>query len=243
MLEENFTATFRHSLCQFPVHPTSSASPSLFVENVTKLWIHQLMRHISGMEDAIVKDDTHPTKLSVLDFFTLDTSSFISYFLPLFGMSGDSKFQCLRLGTDGLPTAICLESLPARQIGLHVHQCHTLPLLRDKNDPQKKPNFLPFTLVFQQHLNPPLSEIGCDFDTLSWARSVVERWSREASQSYLKLVEVVENIVASTELQLPVSAKANPKSKKAIEGQKTLTRKRRHTSGEETSRNLKRHHL
>lgn len=200
------------------------------------------MRRLSGIEDATVEADlSDPKNLSVLDFFTLDTSTFISYFLPLFGMSGDSSFQCLRLGTDGLPTAVCLESLPARQIGLHVHQCHSLPLLWDENDPPRKVNFSPFSLVYQQNVNPPLSEIECDLSTLSWARSIVERWSRDASQSYLKLLQVIKNTNPSqSETQPSLPELASPKTKKVVGGQKKQGKKRRLTSGEESSKKLKR---
>lgn len=244
MLEENFTAGLRHSLCQFPTHPTSCNSPLLFVENVTKLWVHQLMRRISDMEDAKVEANTLPIELSVLELFTLDTSAFISHFLPLFGMTGDFNFQCLHLGTDGLPTSVCLDSLPARQIGLHVQQCHTLPLFRDKDDSPKNVKFVPFTLVFQKNLSPPLSEANCDFDTLSWVRFLVERWSRRASDSYLKLLKVIGNPdTAPSEQKFPNSEGAKQQLNIVVGGQKKNTRKRRHTSGEETSKNLKRHHL
>lgn len=244
MLEHNFSSRFRDSLYKFPSDPTSSTNPFLFVENLIKLWVHQLMRRSKGIDDASFKKDLNPSQIPLCEFFKLDASTFISYFLPLFGMSGDFNFQCLRLGQDGMPASICLESLPARQIGLHIYQCHTLPLLMDANEPHKILKFIPFTLVFQHQLNPPLSDSLCDYDILCWARSVIELWSKGPTLPYLKLLKVVGKNELTLSNQEPNVKRFN---KKVASGNRKQTarrmpQKRRHTSEEDGSRNLKRHH-
>lgn len=190
VLNANFSWTFRNSPNEFPVHPSSSKNPLLLCESVTKLWLQHLMRNIHDIKDSSLRH-INPNEASLIDFFTLTIRSFISSFLPLFGMSNESNFQCLRLGPDGMPSEVCMVSLPAHQIGFHIHQCHTQPLLWD-DTPQKHFTFVPFTLVFAQHESPPLSD-SCDFNRLAWARSLVERWYKGSSLSYLDFLRTLEN--------------------------------------------------
>lgn len=213
MLHVNFSGIFRNSLYEFPLHPSSSKNLLLLSETVTKLWVHQLMRNIHDIPDSPLRHIS-PSEGSLTDFFTLPIDIFISSFLPLFGMANHTNFQCLRLGPDGVPSAVCLASLPAHQIGSHIHQCHTLPLLWDET-PHKNFTFVPFALVFAQNESPPLIDT-CDFNRLAWARSLSERWCRGSSLSYLDFLRTVDVGNGKGEQSTSVStmtAKARPKKR------------------------------
>ena len=255
MVEYNFTSCFRNSLCQFPSDPRSSTNPTLFAECIVKLWIHKLLRMIHGIEeDNSVETSIASAEFSLPEFFKMNVHSFISKYLPLFGMPADSTFQCLRLGPDGVPSAVCTESLPARQIGLHIRQCHTRPLFWSENcDPQKKLKFIPFTLIFHQNPNLPILENKSVFDTLSMVRSVVERWSRGSTLPYLKLLETIQSNevggIVSSNIHSNSTRRDNSDEKKnSIEvdeeevASKSLAQKRKHASDENGSFNHKRHH-
>lgn len=247
MLKEHFSSNFSNSLCQFPSDPLSSSNPLLLVECVVKLWVHQLIRIIHDVEEESFDDSINPTKLSLSQFFKLNIDTFISRFLPVFGLSDDCTFQCLRLGPDGLPSAVCIEALPARQIGLHIQQCHTLPLTWNDSEPQKKMHFIPFTLVFQKRSHFPLNENVCDVDTRTWARSVVERWSKKLS--YLELLKTIRNAdITSTSNHLSnTSVHASNVSQKSVEEEEKfvlqrMSHKRRHVSDEDSVHKCKRRH-
>lgn len=212
MVNEHFSASFQNSLYEFPDEPAQSSNPVLFAENLTKLWVHQLIRKIRGIPDAASKPNMDPREMPLSDFFTMDASTFVQSFLRMFGMTNDSKFQCQRLGPDGLPTSVCLESLPARQVGLHVYQCHTLPLQWNADDVTKEVGFIPFRLVYQKDQSR-LSEQWNDAN-LSWARSVVDRWSRGSKLSYLELL----NAVAAEEKEEQTSSAVS------LDSQQKLTR-------------------
>ncbi|XP_057375008.1 uncharacterized protein LOC130695965 [Daphnia carinata] len=213
MLDMNFSWSFRNSPSEFPIHPSSSKNPLLLCESVTKLWLHHLMRNIHVIRDSSLHH-INPSEASLTDFFTLTISSFISSFLPLFGMSNESNFQCLRLGPDGIPSAVCMTSLPAHEIGFHIHQCHTQPLLWD-NTPHKNFTFVPFSLVFAQRESPPLSDT-CDFNRLAWARSLVERWCKGSSLSYLDFLQTLENSDGKKSVNVPTMVGRGRPKKRGI---------------------------
>lgn len=194
MVDSHFNSSFQNSLCNFPLHPSHSSNPLLFTENLTKLWVHHIIRLINDIPAGV---PSHPSNPKLGEFFSYDASAFVSVFLSLFGLSNDSKFQCQRLGSHGLPNSVCLESLPARQIGLHIYQCHILPLLWSEDERHKEVNFVPFVMVYQKNSSPPLNN-ECDMETLNWARSVVERW-RESASSYPELLDLVKDKGSSRE--------------------------------------------
>lgn len=188
MVNSHFNTSFRNALCHFPLHPSHTSNPLLFTENLTKIWVHHIIRLINDIPNGV---PSYPSYPKLAEFFSYDASAFVSVFLSLFGLSNDSKFQCQRLDSHGLPTSVCLESLPARQIGLHIYQCHILPLLWSEDDRSKEVNFVPFAMVYQKNSSPPLNN-ECNMEMLNWARSVVERW-RGSGSSYPELLNLVKD--------------------------------------------------
>ncbi len=233
MLSLCYNPTFHNSLNEFPVHPTSSKNALLFSENVTKLWIHQLLRKIHEFKDSSLDGYINHADMSKMDFFTLNIKTFIANFLPLFGLSVDSKFQCQLLGPDGVPSAVCSENLSAHQIGAHVYDHHILPLSWDGNH-NKNFIFSPFSLIYKSH-NPPLSD-KCDLERLRWGRFLVDRWS---GGSYLELLQTLKDFGEDQlDNRVPAIGMARQK-KRAVESQ-SLNQKRRLASEECTSSSPKR---
>ncbi|EFX86731.1 hypothetical protein DAPPUDRAFT_307865 [Daphnia pulex] len=233
MLNLCYNPTFLNSSNEFPVHPTNLKNAHLFSENVTKLWIQQLLRKIHEIKDSSLDGYINHADMSKMDFFTLDIKTFIANFLPLFGLSVDSKFQCQLLGPDGVPSAICSENLSADQIGAHIYDHHILPLLWDENH-NRNFIFSPFSLIYNSH-NLPLSD-KCDLERLRWARSLVVRWS---GGSYLELLQTLKEVGEDQfDNVFPAIGKARQK-KRAVESQ-SLNKKRRLASEECTSSSPKR---
>jgi hypothetical protein len=163
------------------------------------------------MKTATLSDDKCPTELSLAEFCTLSIDSFCNLFLPLFGISSDSLFQCHTLDDKGLISANCSTALRADQIGSHVQKYHISPLELDHNHLDKELRFRPFSLVIKQVLSV---EKG-DTDTLNWAQETLKRIELTES-TYIRILQslkVCSSVGPSGKLPRP------QKRKRSLDGE------------------------
>ena len=192
MVDDHFTSTFRDSLCKFPENPCQRKNPMLFADNISKLWVHQVLRIINDMKTATLSDDKQPSDLSLTEFCTLNIDSFCNFFLPLFGMSPDFLFQCHTLDDKGLLSANCSVALRADQIGSHVQKYHILPLELDHDHFDKELQFRPFSLVVKKVAKTlPLSAEKCDTNTLNWVQKLLKRKELTTS-TYIGILQTLK---------------------------------------------------
>lgn len=244
-INSHFTEAFQNSLYRFPTCPTSSENPDLFTENVTKLWLHKLMRYINCIPEAVPLTND-PMQYSLADCLKINISDFTTYFLSVFGMTKEFTFQCLHLEADGTPSSVCLENLPVDQIGFHIDEVHTKPLFWDNDFPSKKIIFAPFTLAFHPQRNPPLGD-ACDYYKLRWARAIVERWSGDTSLPYTKLIDAVSDdpLLQANQtyaLNLPNAPIKATSGKEQESLFKRSPKKRQRTPDDDSSNESKRQH-
>lgn len=187
----NFSKAFYDSLIKFPDAAANPDNLQLFGENVTKLWVHQMLRLAHGKENnsSNKSHSTSPKHISVEQFFSMDVDAFVSHYLPFFGVPSDFQFRCLCLGVDGLPVGICADSLTVSSIGQHVQKCHTQPLmLPGSGDHQLE--FIPFSLVPQHQRKREMPSNTGDSELLAWARATVERYRYHP---YMKVLELANS--------------------------------------------------